>query len=129
MAITDASLVALRVFREVAERGSFTAAAVALGYTQSAVSRQIAALERAAGLDLLERRHDGVRVTPSGQIVLRRAVAVAEQVDAAARELAGSPGPGGRVRLGWFTSAGAGLVPRALADLRRTHPGVTVTSR
>ncbi|WIM94139.1 LysR family transcriptional regulator [Actinoplanes oblitus] len=129
MAITDASLVALRVFREVAERGTFTAAATALGYTQSAVSRQIAALERAVGADLLERRHEGVRLTSAGRIVLRRAVAVAEQVDAAARELAGLPGAGGRVRLGWFTSAGAGLVPRALSELRRAHPGVTVTSR
>ncbi|BCJ40772.1 LysR family transcriptional regulator [Actinoplanes ianthinogenes] len=129
MAITDASLVALRVFRQVAERGTFTAAAAALGYTQSAVSRQIAALERAVGADLLERRHEGVRLTSAGQIVLRRAVAVAEQVDAAARELAGLPGAGGRVRLGWFTSAGAALVPRALSALRRTHPGVTVTSR
>jgi DNA-binding MarR family transcriptional regulator len=44
---TDVSLTALRVFREVAERGTLTAAAAALGYTQSAVSRQIAALERA----------------------------------------------------------------------------------
>ncbi|BCY12831.1 LysR family transcriptional regulator [Actinoplanes sp. L3-i22] len=129
MAITDASLVALRVFREVAERGTFTAAAAALGYTQSAVSRQIATLERAVGADLLERRHEGVRLTPAGRIVLRRAVAVAEQVDAAARELAGLPGAGGRVRLGWFTSAGAGLVPRVLSELRRTHPAVTVTSR
>jgi DNA-binding transcriptional LysR family regulator len=47
MAFTDVSLTALRVFREVAERGTLTAAAAALGYTQSAVSRQIAALERA----------------------------------------------------------------------------------
>ena len=46
MAFTDVSLTALRVFREVAERGTLTAAAAALGYTQSAVSRQIAALER-----------------------------------------------------------------------------------
>jgi hypothetical protein len=59
MAFTDASLTALRVFREVAERGTLTAAAAALGYTQSAVSRQIASLERAAGTPLLERRHHG----------------------------------------------------------------------
>src|SRR5215467_5366540 len=111
MAFTDASLTALRVFREVAERGTLTAAAIALGYTQSAVSRQIAALERAAGTDLLERRHDGVRLTPAGRVLLRRAVAVVEQVDAAGRELAGLPGEEGKVRLGWFTSAGAGLVP------------------
>ncbi|SEG87821.1 DNA-binding transcriptional regulator, LysR family [Nonomuraea solani] len=129
MALTDASLTALRVFREVAERGTLTAAATALGYTQSAVSRQIAALERAAGAPLLERRHDGVRLTAAGRIVLRRAAAVVDQVDAGARELAGLPGEPATVRLGWFASAGAALVPEALAALRRTHPAITVTTR
>jgi DNA-binding transcriptional LysR family regulator len=129
MAFTDASLVALRVFREVAERGTLTAAAAALGYTQSAVSRQIAALERAAGTPLLERRHDGVRLTPAGRIVLRRAASVVDQVDATARELAGLPDEPGTVRLGWFTSAGAALLPRALAALRRSHPAITVVTR
>jgi DNA-binding transcriptional LysR family regulator len=129
MAFADASLTALRVFREVAERGTLTAAASALGYTQSAVSRQIAALERAAGTRLLERRHDGVRLTPAGHVVVRRAAAVVDQVDAAARELAGLPDEHGTVRLGWFASAGAGLVPRALAALRRTHPAITVITR
>jgi DNA-binding transcriptional LysR family regulator len=129
MAMTDASLVALRVFRAVAERGTLTAAAAALGYTQSAVSRQIAALERAAGTPLLERRHDGVLLTPAGRIVLRRAAAVVDQVDAAARELAGLPDEPGTVRLGWFASAGAVLLPRALATLRKTHPAISVTTR
>jgi DNA-binding transcriptional LysR family regulator len=129
MAFTDASLTALRVFRVVAERGTLTAAAAALGYTQSAVSRQIAALERAAGTRLLERRHDGVRLTPAGHVVVRRAAAVVDQVDAAARELAGLPDEHGTVRLGWFASAGAGLVPRALVALRRTHPAITVITR
>ena len=91
MAFTDASLTELRVFREVVERGTLTAAAAALGYTQSAVSRQIASLERAAGTPLLERRHNGVTLTPAGRIVLRRAAAVVDQVDAAARELEGRP--------------------------------------
>jgi DNA-binding transcriptional LysR family regulator len=129
MAFTDASLTALRVFREVAERGTLTSAAAALGYTQSAVSRQIAALERAAGATLLERRHDGVRLTPAGRIVVRRAATVVDQVDATTRELAGLPDEHGTVRLGWFTSAGAGLLPRALATLHRTHPAITVFSR
>ncbi|MFC5924308.1 LysR family transcriptional regulator [Micromonospora vulcania] len=129
MAFSDASLTALRVFREVAERGTLTAAAAALGYTQSAVSRQIASLERAAGTPLLERRHDGVRLTPAGRIVVRRAASVVDQVDATARELAGLPDEHGTVRLGWFASAGAALVPRALATLRRTHPAITVISR
>ena len=131
MDFTDVSLVALRVFREVAERGTLTAAAAALGYTQSAVSRQIASLERAAGTPLLERRRDGVRLTAAGHVVLRRAVTVLDQIDATARELAGLPAEAGTVRLGWFASASAGavLLPRAVAALRRTHPAITVTTR
>ncbi|MFJ7213241.1 LysR family transcriptional regulator [Amycolatopsis sp. NPDC098790] len=129
MAFSDASLTALRVFREVAERGTLTAAAAALGYTQSAVSRQIASLERAAGTPLLERRHDGVRLTPAGQVVVRRAAGVIDALDATARELAGLPGEQGTVRLGWFPTAGTDLVPRALTALRRTHPAITVVSR
>jgi DNA-binding transcriptional LysR family regulator len=129
MTFADASLTALRVFREVAERGTLTAAAAALDYTQSAVSRQIAALERAAGAPLLERRHDGVRLTPAGQIVVRRAASVIDQIDATARELAGLPDEHAIVRLGWFPIAGAVLVPYALAALRRTHPAITVVTR
>jgi DNA-binding transcriptional LysR family regulator len=129
MDFRDVSLVALRVFREVAERGTLTAAAAALGYTQSAVSRQIAALERAARAPLLDRRRDGVRLTAAGHVVLRRAATVLEQIDATARELAGLPAEGGTVRLGWFTSAGGVLLPRAIAALRRTHPAITVTTR
>ncbi|MFD6556360.1 LysR family transcriptional regulator [Streptomyces sp. NPDC058398] len=129
MDFTDVSLVALRVFREVAERGTLTAAAGALGYTQSAVSRQIASLERAARAPLLERRRDGVRLTAAGHVVLRRAVTVLDQIDATARELAGLPAEAGTVRLGWFASAGAVLLPRAVAALRRSHPAITVTTR
>ncbi|GAA3120072.1 DNA-binding transcriptional LysR family regulator [Kribbella aluminosa] len=129
MDFTDVSLVALRVFREVAERGTFTAAAAALGYTQSAVSRQIASLERAAGSRLLERRREGVVLTAAGQVVLRTGAVILDQLDAAARELAGLPVAGGTVRLGWFPSAGAVLLPRAISAVRRTHPAVTVTTR
>ncbi|AEK40455.1 LysR family transcriptional regulator [Amycolatopsis mediterranei] len=125
----DVSLVALRVFREVAERGTLTAAAAALGYTQSAVSRQIASLERVARTPVLERRPGGVRLTTAGTVVLRRAIAVLDEIDAAGRELAGLPADAGTVRLGWFPSAGAVLVPRAVAELRRTHPAVTVLTR
>ncbi|WP_329790189.1 LysR family transcriptional regulator [Lentzea sp. DG1S-22] len=129
MAFTDASLVALRVFREVAERGTLTAAATALGYTQSAVSRQVAALERAAGVELLERRHDGVRLTAAGRLVLRRAAVVVDEIDAGTRELAGLPDDESTVRLGWFATAGAWLVPQALMALGRTHPSITVITR
>jgi DNA-binding transcriptional LysR family regulator len=129
MDFRDVPPATLRAFREVAERGTVTAAAAALGYTQSAVSRQMAALERAAGTTLLERGPAGVRLTAAGQVVLRHAAAVLEQADATARELAGLPGGGGTVRLGWYLSAGAVVVPRAVAELRRTRPAITVTTR
>ncbi|CAM4469005.1 LysR family transcriptional regulator [Nocardia ninae] len=129
MDFTDVSLTALRVFRAVAEQGTFTAAAGSLGYTQSAVSRQIASVERMAGTELLERRRDGVKLTAAGHLVLRRATTVLEQIDATARELSGLPAQTATVRVGWFPSAGAALLPKAIAALRRTHPGITVLGR
>ncbi|MGW2857316.1 LysR family transcriptional regulator, partial [Streptomyces sp. NPDC001215] len=81
MDFTDVSLTALRVFRAVAEQGTFTAAAASLGYTQSAGSRQIAAIERAAGAALLERRRDGARLTAAGRVVMRRATVVLDEID------------------------------------------------
>ncbi|GAB3003724.1 LysR substrate-binding domain-containing protein [Amycolatopsis acidiphila] len=129
MDLANVPTVALRVFREVAERGTLTAAAAALGYTQSAVSRQVAGLERAARAELLERRHDGVALTPAGRVVLRHAGFVLDRIDATERELAGLPAQAGTVRLGWFMSAGAVLLPRALAALQRTHPAIEVTTR
>ncbi|GAA3369364.1 hypothetical protein GCM10017744_088750 [Streptomyces antimycoticus] len=100
MDFTDVSLTALRVFRAVAEQGTSTAAAASLGYTQSAVSRQTAAIERVAGAELLERRRDGVRLTAAGRVVMRRAAVVLDEIDATARELSGLPGEAGTVRLG-----------------------------
>ncbi|WP_345178757.1 LysR family transcriptional regulator [Streptomyces lavendulae] len=129
MDFTDVSLTGLRVLRAVAEQGTFTAAAASLGYTQSAVSRQIASVERAAGATLLERRRDGVRLTAAGRVVMRRATLVLDEIDATARELSGMPGPGGTVRLGWLPSAGTTLVPHALAALRTSDPRVRVVSR
>ncbi len=119
----------MRVLREVAERGSFTAAASALGYTQSAVSRQVAALEAALGVAVFQRQRTGVRLTAPGRAVLRHATAALDEIDAALRAVRG-PAPATEVvRLGAFTSAGAVLVPRTLAALRRTHPQIEVTTR
>ncbi len=125
----DVSVVGLRVLREIAERGSFTAAAGALGYTQSAVSRQVAALEHTARAVLFERRPDGVRLTAAGQVLLRHASAVLDQLDQADRELHGLSTQDATVRLGAFASAGAVLLPRMLTALRRAHPGIEVTTR
>ncbi|MGW2034717.1 LysR family transcriptional regulator [Streptomyces sp. NPDC001811] len=129
MNFEDVSLTALRVFRAVAEHGTFTAAAASLGYTQSAVSRQVATIERAAGTQLLQRRREGVRLTAAGLTVLRHATVVLNEIEATARELSGLPPAAGTVRLGWIPSAGAVLLPRALTELSRTDPGLRVVSR
>jgi DNA-binding transcriptional LysR family regulator len=121
------SITGLRVAREVAAQGSFTAAAEALGYTQSAVSRQIAALEQAAGAPLFERQARGVRPTRAGRILLGHAAAILDRVEAASSELAGLEDRlAGRVAVGVFPSALAALVPRALARLRDAHPALTI---
>jgi DNA-binding transcriptional LysR family regulator len=128
--MADLNLPGLRVLREVASRGSFTAAAGALGYTQSAVSRQIASLESAAGTPLFERRARGVRLTDAGDALLRHAATVLDEIDAARRELEGmSEGAAGRLRVGAFPTAVAALVPRALAALRQLNPGAGVSLR
>lgn len=114
---TDFSPTGLRVLREVAQTGSFTAAARALGYTQSAVSRQVAALESIAGRALFERRRDGVALTPAGARLLARAVRVLDELDAALRDTAGPKAGAGPVRLGAFATATAGLIPGVLASL------------
>ncbi|WP_028066848.1 LysR family transcriptional regulator [Solirubrobacter soli] len=111
----DFSPTGLRVLREVAQAGSFSAAALNLGYTQSAVSRQVAALEAVAGRRLFERSRSGVKLTPAGARLLPRAVRVLEELEAARREAAGDAPATGPVRLGAFASAVAGIIPRALA--------------
>ncbi len=128
--MADLSLTGLRVLREVAARGSFTGAAKSLGYTQSAVSRRVAALEAAAGVPLFERGSRGVKPTDAGAALLGRAGAVLDEVDAARRELEGlSSATTGRLRVGAFPTAVAALVPRALAGLRGNRPGVEVSLR
>jgi DNA-binding transcriptional LysR family regulator len=127
--MTELSVAGLRVLREVAEMGSFSAAARGLGYTQSAVSRQVAGLEAAAGRRLFERRRDGVRLTPAGSRLLVRATTVLAELDAARRELDGLSAAVGPIRLGAFPSAAAALVPTALRTLARRHPRLEVTLR
>jgi DNA-binding transcriptional LysR family regulator len=115
----DFSPTGLRVLRAVAQVGSFSAAARSLGYTQSAISRQVAALETVAGRRLFDRSRDGVILTPAGARLLARAVRVLDELDAAVRDAAGADAVVGPVRLGAFATAAAGLVPKALASLPR----------
>jgi molybdate transport repressor ModE-like protein len=116
---TDFSPTGLRVLREIAQAGSFSAAARSLGYTQSAVSRQVATLEAVAGRRLFERSRDGVLLTPTGRRLLARASRILDELDAAVHEASGADVPVGPVRLGAFATAAAGLVPKALASLPR----------
>jgi DNA-binding transcriptional LysR family regulator len=125
----DLSSTNLRVLRQIAESGSFTAAAAQLGYTQSAVSRQALALEREVGTTLFERRSDGVRLTPAGLTLLRHARTILGSVAAAERELTGGARRMELVRVGVFLSAGAALLPAALTRLATAVPPVTVTTR
>ncbi|HEY0814284.1 MAG TPA: LysR family transcriptional regulator [Pseudonocardia sp.] len=115
---TEFSTTGLRVLVEIAQSGSFSAAARVLDYTQSAVSRQVAGLEKAAGRPLFERRRDGVVLTQAGARLLAHAIRALDELDAAAREVS-EPDFAGPVRLGAFASAAAALVPAALATLPR----------
>jgi molybdate transport repressor ModE-like protein len=118
----------LRVLQEVAEQGSFSAAAAALSYTQSAVSQQIAALERETGTTLLQRRPGGVRLTDAGRALVEHTQAVLARLADAERELAAIAGlRGGRVRMASFPTAGATLVTRAVSIFSGRHPDVDLS--
>src|SRR4051812_28583323 len=125
----DLSTTWLRVFLEVARHESFTVAARTLGWTQSAVSRQISSLEAAlGGAPLFDRLPRGVRLTETGRALVPYAQTVTEALHAAARELAAlREAAGGRLRFGAFPTADAALIPHALAAFRTRHPGVRVS--
>ena len=118
----------LNVFREVVEHGSFSAAADALSYSQSAVSQAIATLEGETGAPLIERSRGGVRPTPAGAALAGHVGGILAQMEAAEAELAAiAAGHGGRLRTASFPTAGATLMPQAIAGFRASHPGVEVT--
>jgi DNA-binding transcriptional LysR family regulator len=118
----------LKVFSEVINRGSFSAAADALSYTQSAVSQSIARLEAETGAILVVRDRRGVRPTVAGATLLDHAEAIFAQVEAAEDELAAVLGlRGGRLRVASFPSAGATLMPEAVATFWRRHPDIALT--
>jgi len=118
----------LRVLKEVAAKGSFSAAADSLAYTQSAVSQQIAALEREAGLQLVERTARGVHLTDAGRVLCIHADAILSRLADAEAELEAMAGlRGGRLRLVAFPSAGGSIMPEAVARFRDRHPAVEIT--
>ncbi|GAA1457044.1 LysR family transcriptional regulator [Williamsia maris] len=116
-----------RALRAVLDNGSFTAASEYLGYTQSALSKQIAALEDAAGTQLFERGPRGVRPTPAALALGRRATAVLDQLEGAQRDLTDLVQPvSGRVRIDAFPTAAMDLIPHAIADIAAKHPSLEV---
>jgi DNA-binding transcriptional LysR family regulator len=125
--VTDLTLTGLRVVLEVARTGSLSATADRLGYTQSAVSRQVAVTEKAVGTPLFERHARGTRPTPAGEALARHAGRVLDEIAAATQELAGMRDRlAGRLVVGAFPSAAAALLPRAIARLTAAHPGLKV---
>jgi len=118
----------LNVFREVVEHGSFSEAADALSYSQSAVSQAIATLEGELGVTLIERRRGGVRPTAAGAALAGHVGGILARIEAAESEVAAvAAGHGGRLRTASFPTAGATLMPQAIAAFRASHPGVEVT--
>jgi DNA-binding transcriptional LysR family regulator len=118
----------LRVLTEVAKRGSFSAAAEELSYTQSAVSQQVATLEAESGMTLLERHARGVRVTPAGQALVEHAEGILARLEAAETELSAIAGlRAGRLRMASFPTAGATLMPLAIATFRASYPEIELT--
>lgn len=116
----------LRAFALVLDLGSISAAASVLGYTQSAVSQQLAALEREVGIALVDRSQRPLRATGAG-VLLRphvdRVLASLGGAEAAVEDLRGAAP---RVRLAAFPSALSSFVPAAVRDLRRAHPDLVV---
>ncbi|MBO2454626.1 LysR family transcriptional regulator [Actinomadura barringtoniae] len=121
-------LVRLRVLAAIAAQGSVTKAARQLHYSQPSVSHHLARLEAETGARLVQRVGRGIRLTPEGEQLARRAAEIIGRVDAASAELSAMVGlRTGRVRLAGFQSALAALVPPAAAILRRDHPGVELS--
>jgi DNA-binding transcriptional LysR family regulator len=122
-------LVALKT---IADEGSFGRAAERLGYTQSAISQQIAALERIVGLRLIDRPGGprAISLTEAGRILLRHADAIQARLLAAKADMAAlEAGDAGRLRVGTFQSVGTRVLPTLLRRFSDDHPAVEVVLR
>jgi DNA-binding transcriptional LysR family regulator len=117
----------LKVLREVALRGSFSAAADALSYSQPAVSQQIARLEAQTGVKLLERQPKGIRLTPAGEALVHHTERILAQLAEAQAELSEiASSARGRLRIASFATAAGTLVSRAVSAFKHMRPGVQV---
>ncbi|KOG87108.1 LysR family transcriptional regulator [Streptomyces varsoviensis] len=113
----------LRTLHAVARHGSVSGAADGLHVTTSAVSQQLAKLERETGQQLLAKNGRGVRLTDAGRLLVDHASRILSQVELAQADLEAQRGEAvGDLLLGAFPTAARGLFPAALAELRREHP-------
>jgi DNA-binding transcriptional LysR family regulator len=120
----------LRVLRELAARGTIAATADALGYTAPAVSQQLAALEREAGVALLERNGRRRRLTPAGEELVARTEGILRELEAAEAALERTTTQvAGVLRCAAFASAQRRLLPPAIAALAAAHPDLRVTTQ
>ena len=118
----------MRVLREVAERGSIAAAAQALAFTPSAVSQQIATLEREAGVALVERGPRSIRMTAAGMALVEHTNGILASLEAAEAEIQAIAGlRGGMLRLASFPTAYATIMPTAVTEFRTRHPGIELS--
>ncbi len=118
----------LRVLCAVADHPTLSAAADALSYTPSAVSQQIVALEREIGVRVLHRGPRGVRLTAAGQLLVEQTRPILSGLQAAEASVTALDGLSrGRLALASFATAGATILPRAIAGFRARHPEVTIT--
>ena len=118
----------LKILREVAQQKSFSAAGEALFLSQSAVSQQIATLEREVGMQLLDRTREGPKLTDAGLVLVGHAEAAIARLEEAERELAAIAGlEGGELRLASFPSASATVLTEAVSIFHRRHPNVRLS--
>lgn len=124
----DLDLQSVRIVRAIAEHGSISAAARALGYSQPAVSQHLRRAEQRLGVPLVVRAGRGIRLTEPGTVLARHAQTIGQALDAARGELAELMGLGtGTVRIAAFPTASSTIVPRLLGTVRDAHPGLTVS--
>ncbi len=130
MAFQDIEMRHLRSLRAVAEEGSFIGAADILGFSQAAISQQIAGLERAVGQPLFDRPGGPrpVTLTPAGRLMLEHADLIAEQLSIAEADLADlSTGTAGRLRIGTYQSVSVQLLPDVVRELREIAPDLAIS--
>jgi DNA-binding transcriptional LysR family regulator len=130
MSFEEVELRHLRALRAVAEEGSFVGAADILGFSQAAISQQIAGLERAIGQSLFDRPGGPrpVTLTPAGRLLLRHADAIADRLELAESDLADlATGTAGRLTVGTYQSVSVQLLPELVRELRSVAPDLAIS--